>query len=136
MAQTDLFTLPPRPWNAGRLVGAKAPLKPKHICGIRQQLPPVCKPQGPKPLIVGDVQKGLRPNLIGASEMSGRHEALAVENDLQFRFRIQPVGDPEDFAGRLGRDPRSRGHHPDSHLRHVAANSIPRVSDTSTPEAR
>jgi len=38
MAQTDLFTLPHRPWNAGRLVGAKAPLKPKHIWGIRQQL--------------------------------------------------------------------------------------------------
>ena len=38
MAQTDLFTLPQRPWNAGRLVGAKAPLKPKHIWGIRQQL--------------------------------------------------------------------------------------------------
>lgn len=38
MAQTDLFTLPSRPWNAGRLVGAKTPLKPKHIWGIRQQL--------------------------------------------------------------------------------------------------
>ena len=38
MAQTDLFTLPQKPWNAGRLVGAKAPLKPKHIWGIRQQL--------------------------------------------------------------------------------------------------
>ena len=38
MAQTDLFTLPHKPWNAGRLVGAKAPLKPKHIWGIRQQL--------------------------------------------------------------------------------------------------
>jgi site-specific recombinase XerC len=38
MAQTDLFTLPRKPWNAGRLVGAKAPLKPKHIWGIRQQL--------------------------------------------------------------------------------------------------
>ena len=38
MAQTHLFTLPQRPWNAGRLVGAKAPLKPKHIWGIRQQL--------------------------------------------------------------------------------------------------
>lgn len=33
MAQTDLFTLPHKPWNAGRLVGAKAPLKPKHIWG-------------------------------------------------------------------------------------------------------
>ena len=38
MAQTDLFTLPHKPWNVGRLVGAKAPLKPKHIWGIRQQL--------------------------------------------------------------------------------------------------
>ena len=38
MAQTDLFTLPQKPWNSGRLVGAKAPLKPKHIWGIRQQL--------------------------------------------------------------------------------------------------
>ena len=38
MAQTDLFTLPHKPWNAGRLVGAKAPLKPKHIWGRRQQL--------------------------------------------------------------------------------------------------
>jgi integrase len=40
MAQTDLFTLPHKPWNAGRLVGAKAPLKPKHIWEIRQQLKP------------------------------------------------------------------------------------------------
>ncbi|MGZ9098415.1 MAG: hypothetical protein ACXW3O_01810 [Brevundimonas sp.] len=38
MAQTDLFTLPHKPWNAGQLVGAKGPLKPKHIWGIRQQL--------------------------------------------------------------------------------------------------
>lgn len=38
MAQTDLFTLPSSPWNAGRLVGAKAPLKPRQIWGIRQQL--------------------------------------------------------------------------------------------------
>lgn len=38
MAQTDLFTFPQKPWNAGRLVGAKTPLKPKHIWGIRQQL--------------------------------------------------------------------------------------------------
>ena len=38
MAQTDLFTLPHKPWNSGRLVGAKAPLKPKHIWGIRQHL--------------------------------------------------------------------------------------------------
>lgn len=38
MAQIDLFIFPPKPWNAGRLVGAKAPLKPKHIWGIRQQL--------------------------------------------------------------------------------------------------
>ena len=43
MAQTDLFTLPHKPWNAGRLVGAKAPLKPKHIWGIRQQLKSTCR---------------------------------------------------------------------------------------------
>lgn len=38
MAQPDLFRIPRRPWNAGRLVGPKAPLKPKHIWAIRQQL--------------------------------------------------------------------------------------------------
>ena len=38
MSQSDLFHLPRKPWNAGRLIGAKAPLKPKHIWGIRQQL--------------------------------------------------------------------------------------------------
>jgi integrase len=27
-----------RPWNAGRIIGAKPPLKPKHIWAIRQQL--------------------------------------------------------------------------------------------------
>jgi len=27
-----------RPWNAGRIVGAKPPLKPKHIWGIRTRL--------------------------------------------------------------------------------------------------
>ncbi len=38
MAQGDLFKFPKKPWNAGRIVGAKAPLKPKHIWAIRQQL--------------------------------------------------------------------------------------------------
>lgn len=38
MAQSDMFRLPRRPWNSGRLIGAKAPLKPKHIWAIRQQL--------------------------------------------------------------------------------------------------
>lgn len=32
-----------RPWNAGRLIGAKAPLKPKHVWAIRQQLKNVGK---------------------------------------------------------------------------------------------
>jgi integrase len=38
MRQPDLFRPSSRPWNAGRLVGPKAPLKPKHIWAIRQQL--------------------------------------------------------------------------------------------------
>jgi integrase len=38
MAQIDLFRMPKRPWNSGRIIGAKPSLKPKHIWGIRQQL--------------------------------------------------------------------------------------------------
>ena len=38
MAQIDLFRMPNRPWNSGRIIGTKPPLKPKHIWGIRQQL--------------------------------------------------------------------------------------------------
>ena len=38
MAQVDLFRMPKRPWNTGRIIGAKPPFKPKHIWGIRQQL--------------------------------------------------------------------------------------------------
>lgn len=38
MSQRDLFRLPTKPWNAGRLIGQKAPLKPKHVWAIRQQL--------------------------------------------------------------------------------------------------
>lgn len=38
MAQYDLFRLARKSWNRGRIVGAKPPLKPKHIWGIRQQL--------------------------------------------------------------------------------------------------
>jgi integrase len=38
MRQPDLFRTPMKPWNAGRIVGPKAPLKPKHIWAIRQQL--------------------------------------------------------------------------------------------------
>lgn len=38
MAQRDFFRGPRTPWNAGRLIGPKPPLKPKHIWGIRQQL--------------------------------------------------------------------------------------------------
>jgi len=37
MAQLDLFRVPPRPWNTGRMIGPK-PLKPKHIWAIRHQL--------------------------------------------------------------------------------------------------
>src|ERR1700751_496272 len=38
MAQLDLFRLPPRPWNTGRMIGPKPPLKPKHIWAIRHHL--------------------------------------------------------------------------------------------------
>jgi integrase len=38
MAQLDLFRIPLRPWNTGRLVGPKPPLKPKHVWAIRHQL--------------------------------------------------------------------------------------------------
>ena len=38
MAQFDLFRMPKRPWNSGRIIGAKPPFKLKHIWGIRQQL--------------------------------------------------------------------------------------------------
>ena len=38
MRQSDFFIPQKRPWNAGRLIGPKAPLKPKHIWAIRQQL--------------------------------------------------------------------------------------------------
>ena len=38
MCQPDLFRIPNKPWNAGRIIGPKAPLKPKHIWAIRQQL--------------------------------------------------------------------------------------------------
>ena len=35
MRQQDLFRMPRKPWNAGRLIGPNAPLKPKHIWAIR-----------------------------------------------------------------------------------------------------
>jgi hypothetical protein len=38
MAQLDLFRVPPRPWNTGRMIGPKPPLKPKHIWAIRHHL--------------------------------------------------------------------------------------------------
>jgi len=38
MSQPDLFRIPRKPWNAGRMTGAKAPLKPRHIWAIRQHL--------------------------------------------------------------------------------------------------
>ena len=38
MAQRDLFRSTPRPWNSGRIIGAKPPFKPKHVWAIRQQL--------------------------------------------------------------------------------------------------
>jgi site-specific recombinase XerC len=38
MAQLDLFRFPRRPWNTGRMIGPKPPLKPKHIWAIRRQL--------------------------------------------------------------------------------------------------
>jgi len=38
MRHSGLLTILRRPWKAGRLIGPKAPLKPKHIWAIRQQL--------------------------------------------------------------------------------------------------
>jgi integrase len=38
MRQPDMFRVPKKPWNAGRIIGPKAPLKPKYIWAIRQQL--------------------------------------------------------------------------------------------------
>jgi hypothetical protein len=38
MARIDLFRMPKRPWNSGRIIGAKPPLKLKHVCGMRQHL--------------------------------------------------------------------------------------------------
>jgi integrase len=38
MRHPDLFRLPLKPWNSGRMIGPKSPLKPKHIWAIRQQL--------------------------------------------------------------------------------------------------
>jgi integrase len=38
MPQRDLFRSPLTPWNSRRIVGAKAPFKPKHVWAIRQQL--------------------------------------------------------------------------------------------------
>ena len=36
MAHLDLFVR--QPWNRGRIIGPKPPLKPKHVWAIRQQL--------------------------------------------------------------------------------------------------
>jgi len=41
MRQPDSFRSPKKAWNAGRIIGPKAPLKPKHICAIRQARPKV-----------------------------------------------------------------------------------------------
>ncbi len=38
MAQRDLFCSSQTPWNSGRILGPKPPLKPKHIWAIRHQL--------------------------------------------------------------------------------------------------
>jgi hypothetical protein len=38
MAQLHLFRVPPLPWNTGRMIGPKPPLKPKHIWAIRHHL--------------------------------------------------------------------------------------------------
>ena len=38
MRPPDLIRTPKKPWNAGRIMGPKAPLKPTHVWAIRQQL--------------------------------------------------------------------------------------------------
>jgi integrase len=38
MTQSELSRSPHKPWNAGRIIGPKAPFKPKHVWAIRQQL--------------------------------------------------------------------------------------------------
>ena len=38
--QTDLFEVRPArsPWNKGKMIGAKPPLRPKHVWSIRTKL--------------------------------------------------------------------------------------------------
>ncbi len=38
MAQRDLFRVNSRPWNTGRIIGAKPQFKPKHVWAIREHL--------------------------------------------------------------------------------------------------
>lgn len=35
MTQFDFYKSPNKPWNAGRIIGPKAPFKPKHVWAIR-----------------------------------------------------------------------------------------------------
>jgi hypothetical protein len=45
MSRPDLLRTPNKPWNAGRLTGPKAPLKPKHVWAIWQALKGVALPR-------------------------------------------------------------------------------------------
>ena len=45
MAQQDLFRRSRTPWKAGRIIGPKPPLKPKHVWAIRRQLKHAHRPR-------------------------------------------------------------------------------------------
>jgi hypothetical protein len=68
-----------RPWNAGRIVGAKPPLKPKHIWGL-----------GILPQLARRIRDLVMFNLAIVSKLRGRDLAEPRVGDLMLAGSIRP----------------------------------------------
>jgi hypothetical protein len=104
MAQTDLFKFPKRPWNVGLIVGPKAPLKPKHIWAIRQQLKMAARIRD-----LALFNCAIDAKLRGCDLVKLRVSDVAPSGSVRLRSTVIQQDRPASSVRNHGRDPRSAG---------------------------
>jgi len=109
MRQPDLFRVPKKPWNAGRIIAPKGPLKPKHIRAIRQRLKTSGWVRDLVRLSVSDVASSILDTFAWVGSRRRSSSALRA-----FAFSIMRellnVGGGSDAVDRIGRKVDRRTH--------------------------
>jgi hypothetical protein len=79
----DPTTDPPRrlPWNKGKLIGAKPPLRPKHVWAIRTRL--LVGGASPRPCYVQSCHRQQAPRL-RCGQSQGRGRCRQIESTVRY----------------------------------------------------